>query len=672
VLTLAYPWLLLALPLPWLVRRWLAPYEESRTAVRIPTLQRLARLTGQRPATGAVVAARTWTQRGLIVFAWFVIILTIARPQWIGTPMTRTVPSRDLLLAVDLSGSMATTDFTDTTGQQVDRLTAVKQVLDDFLTRRAGDRVGLILFGAAAFVQVPFTEDLELCRTLLDEAQVGMAGPQTAVGDAIGLAITVFERSALDEQVLILLTDGNDTGSKVPPERAADIARDKAITVHTVAVGDPEAAGEEQLDEDALKAIATTTGGQFYRAGDRAELEGIYGELDALGTRELEKMTHQPQTDLFHWPLALFLTIGVLYHGGRVLIEHLGAGWRPATSAMAVAVLALFIIGAKEPTVSEISRFHFLRPVWWLASIPVGFVVLAISRRGDPGRAWQGVIAGNLLKHLIVRPGEARRFRPIHGLAVVWGLTLVALAGPTWRRAPAPFAEDEAALVIALEVSPTMLAQDVQPSRLERAVHKIVDLLEDRPGAQTALVAYAGSAHLVMPMTTDADVITTFAAELSPEVMPREGDVLAEALELANAQITRSGTSGSIVVMTDGVADNQTEDLRLRAEAAPIHILAVAGMQDKPLPPGSPPALALDRDALERTARAADATLTVVATDDRDVQQISRRITASFVAAQQTGSRRWLDMGYWLTPLIGLATLMSFRRGWFVQWAAGF
>src|SRR5262249_14305415 len=148
--------------------------------------------------------------------------LALARPQWLEPPVTRTLPSRDLMLAVDLSGSMETKDFTAPDGKKVDRLTAVKAVLDDFLSRRKGDRVGLIVSGSAAFVQAPFTDDLDVCRELLSETSVRMAGPKTALGDAIGLAITRFEKSNTPQRVLIALTDGNDTGSRVPPERAAE------------------------------------------------------------------------------------------------------------------------------------------------------------------------------------------------------------------------------------------------------------------------------------------------------------------------------------------------------------------------------------------------------------------------------------------------------------------
>lgn len=220
---------------------------------------------------------------------------------------------RDLLVAVDLSGSMEAQDFTDVDGNVVDRLTAVKQVLDAFFARRDGDRVGLILFGSAAFVQVPFTDDLEVVRELLEEAQIRMLGPRTMLGDAMGLSINLFERSEVEERVLIVLTDGNDTGSLVPPERAAEIARDNGVVVHTIAIGDPEAVGEQALDETTLENIATLTGGGYFHANDTAELEAIYDHLDEINPRQVETQSYRPLTDLYPWPLAASILITLLY-----------------------------------------------------------------------------------------------------------------------------------------------------------------------------------------------------------------------------------------------------------------------------------------------------------------------------------------------------------------------
>ena len=174
--------------------------------------------------------------------------------------------------------------------------------------------MGLIFFGSAPFVQAPFTEDLKVCRQLLDEAQVKMAGPQTAFGDALGLAITVFDRSTVKERVLIALTDGNDTASKVPPAKAAEIAKDKGIVIHTISVGDPKAAGEDALDVDALKAVAATSGGIYAHAADRTQLEEIYRKIDALETRKAETISHRPRRDVYWWPLAVAFGVSLLQH----------------------------------------------------------------------------------------------------------------------------------------------------------------------------------------------------------------------------------------------------------------------------------------------------------------------------------------------------------------------
>jgi Ca-activated chloride channel family protein len=233
------------------------------------------------------------------------------------------------MLLVDLSGSMETEDFTSSSGEKTDRLGAVKEVLDEFLTRREGDRVGLVVFGNAAFTQVPFTQDLEASRILLEQTRVRMAGPRTAFGDAIGLAITLFEQSEVEERVIIALTDGNDTGSRVPPAEAARIASDNNITIHVIGVGDPESAGEEKLDEAVLKDVASTSGGRYFHAADREQLQEIYTELDRIDTREVETATYRPRIDLFHWPLAAFLLLGLVYHAGLILLRRSGRQGAP-------------------------------------------------------------------------------------------------------------------------------------------------------------------------------------------------------------------------------------------------------------------------------------------------------------------------------------------------------
>ena len=312
--TLSYPWLLLLVLLPPLLRRLLPAYREPRQALSVPWFQRIADLLGQKPSDGAVVIQAKMLELLFLWLLWAILMIAIARPQYLEPPVSRVVPTRDLMLLVDLSGSMETEDFTNTQGKTVDRLSAVKEVLDEFLTRREGDRVGLIVFGNAAFTQIPFTQDLDASRILLEETTVRMAGPRTAFGDAIGLAITQFEQSEVEERVIIALTDGNDTGSRVPPSEAAKIARHNEIKIHVIGVGDPAAVGEEKLDESVLKTVASTTGGRYYHAADRDQLQEIYAELDRIDTRDVATATYRPRIDLFHWPLGVFLVLGFVYH----------------------------------------------------------------------------------------------------------------------------------------------------------------------------------------------------------------------------------------------------------------------------------------------------------------------------------------------------------------------
>ncbi len=406
--------------LPLLLHRLLPAYRQIKTGVAVLFLARLAALTGQQPATGAVIVRPPLIQRICLGIVWLCIVAAIARPLWLEKPITKTLPTRDLLLAVDLSGSMETQDFTNAAGQRVDRLTAMKEVLDDFLARRKGDRVGLIFFSSAAFVQAPFTEDLDACRTLLDKAQVRMAGPKTAFGDAIGLALTVFAHDqGIRDRVLIVLTDGDDTGSQVPPTRAAEIARDRKITIHTVAVGDPTAAGEEKLDEETLKAVAATTGGRYAHANDQAALADIYAQLDGLRTREVQTVSHRPRRELFHWPLGVGVLLSKVYHLAWAVRTSLRRKFRiPATAVAPVRMAAAL------PIATGLSQFHFMRPWWLLALIPALWLAWMIRRHQDAARPWRGVIEEHFLPHFFAEGGPRRHLQPHHLLLPIWLLAI--------------------------------------------------------------------------------------------------------------------------------------------------------------------------------------------------------------------------------------------------------
>ena len=234
-----------SLPLPLARAPSARPCGRARRACGVPFFDRLVDLTGQERTAAA--PSRCGDDSLLALRASAVCLdpcdRALMRPQWIEPPLHRDLPTRDLLLLVDLSGSMDTKDFVDASGKTVDRLAAVKEVLGDFLERRKGDRVGVVVFGDAPFALVPVHDrSRSSSRTLLGETAVGMAGPRTAFGDAIGLGISLFDKSTVKAKTIIALTDGNDTASKVPPAEAAGVAKDKGIVIHTVAVGDPAAA----------------------------------------------------------------------------------------------------------------------------------------------------------------------------------------------------------------------------------------------------------------------------------------------------------------------------------------------------------------------------------------------------------------------------------------------
>ena len=305
-------WALFLLPLPILVY-WLSPeFRDSGEALRAPFFNRLVRLTGSRPTTGAMVELKRWPQKINAIATWALVVFALARPVWVDDPIVQEISARDMLLIVDLSGSMQETDFTDNSGEYISRLAAVKDVLANFINKRGGDRIGLAVFGNAAFPQAPFTDDHKTVLALLEETQVNMAGPKTMIGDAIGLAIRLFESSSISNKVAILLTDGNDSGSKMPITQAASIAADKDITIHTIAMGDPANSGENELDTDALKEISSTTGGNYFLALDRASLDGVYAELDKLEPQKLDTISYRPKIQLFHYPLAGLLIINLL------------------------------------------------------------------------------------------------------------------------------------------------------------------------------------------------------------------------------------------------------------------------------------------------------------------------------------------------------------------------
>jgi Ca-activated chloride channel homolog len=314
VYRLEYPWLLLLLPLPLLVYWLLPPYKEEQDSLRLSFFTYISSAIGATPQPGAVVIKTNWLQKILAPICWCLLLLALARPQRIEPPIQKIQSGRDLMLALDISQSMETPDFRTPDGKRMRRVDAVKQVVTDFIRRRKNDRIGLIVFGQAAYPVTPFTLDHNACIKILSQTDAGMAGPQTMIGDAIGLAIKQFDNSEAKQRVLILLTDGNDTGSRMPPIKAAEIASQRGITIHVVGIGDPHAIGEDKVDYAALASIAKATGGQLFHGENRSELEKAYATLDAITPQNFKTLSYQPKTELFMLPLGAGVLLLTTYH----------------------------------------------------------------------------------------------------------------------------------------------------------------------------------------------------------------------------------------------------------------------------------------------------------------------------------------------------------------------
>jgi Ca-activated chloride channel homolog len=300
------------------------------------------------------------------------------------------------------------------------------------------------------------------------------------------------------------------------------------------------------------------------------------------------------------------------------------------------------------------AEFHFLRPWALLLLVPAVLLWLAGRQSADTTRRWASVMDADLLKLLAVGGGGTRRLRPHDVLLAGWLVGTLAVAGPTWQRAPSPFADSTPPAMIVLKVTPSMTTPDLAPTRLDRARQKIADLLKARDGMAAGLIAYSGSAHLVLPPTPDRGVVLSLADALSSAIMPREGDRLADAVKLAARTLRDSGQGGSILVIADTAAPGQAESLRGPSGGFPVILFAMAPA----------PAVAADAN-LAAAATALDARLVLTTIDNEDVQTIAARLARAGAAPATPGEiERWQEAGWWLTPLIALLVLGWFRRGW--------
>jgi Ca-activated chloride channel family protein len=317
-----WPWLAAFLPLPWLVKLLFKPLPQNQKPLLAPQIvQRIAGAFAHAPTPHPQMLK---TRIPLVLaLIWLLFVLAAMRPVWYLSPTPFSASGKELMLAVDLSGSMQKNDM-QLGGRDVDRLTAVKAVVADFIRQRQGDRMGLILFGSQAFTQSPLTYDLNTVQTLLDEAEIGMAGNNTAIGDAIGLALK--QSAHHPKLILILLTDGTNTDG-VDPLEAAQQAKQQGLKIYTIGVGQTRAPhgldaflGNSKADMDiaTLRRIAELTQGQFFLANDTAELQTIYAAINRLEASEHEVHSYRLRSELYVWPLGLAFGLSLLLAGWRL------------------------------------------------------------------------------------------------------------------------------------------------------------------------------------------------------------------------------------------------------------------------------------------------------------------------------------------------------------------
>lgn len=329
----------------------------------------------------------------------------------------------------------------------------------------------------------------------------------------------------------------------------------------------------------------------------------------------------------------------------------------------------------------DFSQFHFLRPLWLLGIAGALALVVLVRRRHSLEMQWKGIIAPHLLSHLKVGTGGRFGVRPVDAVAFALVLLSIAVAGPSWEREPSPFVEDTSPLVIAVDLSLSMDAIDVAPTRLERAKQKIRDLLKQRKGARTGLLVYAGSAHMVLPPTDDPAVLETFVTELATNIMPVPGKDPAGALALADEMLSREETPGTILFVTDGIPKEHFSAFVDHKEQSPdqVMILGVGTSKGGPVmtaegrfatdAAGRRIVAKLDVEGLKTLADEAGVWVATVTVDEEDVERLQRGVQSHLQSAiSEDENARWKDAGYWLIWPVMLLALAWFRKGWTVRW----
>lgn len=304
-------WAFILLPLPIIVYLLAPALTKRRSGLITSFYFRSVKITGIDPTKSSWISKRNILQWIVVCFIWILMVTAMASPQLVGQPESKIKTARSFLVAADISFSMDTKDWV-LDGDRLTRWEAVKQVMREFLELRKSDKIGLIFFGTNPYLQAPLTTDLDVIRWMLGETEVGMAGQTTGIGAAIGMGVSVLKEDTLQQKVMLLLTDGVDSGSDIAPLDAAKLAKSDSITIYTIGIGDPEVAGAD-LDEKTLIDIADATGGQYFRAIDQTQLEKAYIALNELEPVEYEEEEYKPKVLLYFYPLIAALVLAMFY-----------------------------------------------------------------------------------------------------------------------------------------------------------------------------------------------------------------------------------------------------------------------------------------------------------------------------------------------------------------------
>lgn len=310
---IAYKWVFLLFPLPFLLY-WILPVmRKRRAALMAPFFERAATVSNQKPRKSAWITRKNFFSWITLILCWACLLAAASSPRYVGQPAKKTKTVRNFLIVADISFSMETTDWI-VNGRRMSRWDAIKSIMKDFVQNRQSDQVGLVMFGTNAYLQAPLTTDLQAINWLMDQTEVGMAGQMTSIGDAIAFSTNVLKADTIKQKIMLLMTDGIDAGQNILPLDAAQQAKRDSITIFTLGIGKASGMGGYDLDEKTLKEISKATGGQYFNAMNEGQLKNVYATLDKLEPVKYDEETYKPVVLLYYYPLLAAAVLGLAFH----------------------------------------------------------------------------------------------------------------------------------------------------------------------------------------------------------------------------------------------------------------------------------------------------------------------------------------------------------------------